>query len=144
MVEADLPPHMKATFKTLGFHAPPAQPAGRRNEPTPRRPLRIGLIAVLTLSCRGGGAGRDVLRALIRTAEACIVEAVQHATGRDLALNGKIGLKLSLRPTIQARNVAFSNPDGFSRPQMARSTGMELKLGLLPLLSGRSRSSAWC
>ncbi|MFL5288484.1 MAG: RluA family pseudouridine synthase [Rhodopila sp.] len=25
VVEADLPPHMKATFKTLGFHAPPAQ-----------------------------------------------------------------------------------------------------------------------
>jgi 23S rRNA pseudouridine955/2504/2580 synthase len=29
-VEADLPPHMKATFKTLGFHAPPAQPPVRR------------------------------------------------------------------------------------------------------------------
>jgi 23S rRNA pseudouridine955/2504/2580 synthase len=29
-VEADLPPHMKATFKTLGFHAPPAQPPRRR------------------------------------------------------------------------------------------------------------------
>ena len=28
-VEADLPPHMKDTFKTLGFHAPPAQPPGR-------------------------------------------------------------------------------------------------------------------
>src|SRR5580698_8505054 len=28
-VEADLPPHMKATFKTLGFHAQPAQPPGR-------------------------------------------------------------------------------------------------------------------
>ncbi|MGE0223979.1 MAG: RluA family pseudouridine synthase [Acetobacteraceae bacterium] len=24
LVEADLPPHMKATFRTLGFHAPPA------------------------------------------------------------------------------------------------------------------------
>lgn len=30
MVEADLPPHMKETFRTLGFHAPPAQPPGRR------------------------------------------------------------------------------------------------------------------
>ncbi len=30
LVEADLPPHMKATFQTLGFHAPPAQPAERR------------------------------------------------------------------------------------------------------------------
>ncbi len=29
MVEADLPPHMAATFKTLGFHAPQAKPAGK-------------------------------------------------------------------------------------------------------------------
>jgi 23S rRNA pseudouridine955/2504/2580 synthase len=30
VVEADLPPHMAATFRTLGFHAPPARPARRR------------------------------------------------------------------------------------------------------------------
>jgi 23S rRNA pseudouridine955/2504/2580 synthase len=29
LVEADLPPHMQATFRTLGFHAPPARPARR-------------------------------------------------------------------------------------------------------------------
>ena len=29
-LEADLPPHIRATFKTLGFHAPPAQPPRRR------------------------------------------------------------------------------------------------------------------
>jgi 23S rRNA pseudouridine955/2504/2580 synthase len=28
-IEADLPAHMAATFKTLGFHAPSAKPAGR-------------------------------------------------------------------------------------------------------------------
>ncbi|HUB11313.1 MAG TPA: RluA family pseudouridine synthase [Acetobacteraceae bacterium] len=31
VVEADLPPHMTATFRTLGFHAPPARPARRRS-----------------------------------------------------------------------------------------------------------------
>jgi 23S rRNA pseudouridine955/2504/2580 synthase len=30
LVEADLPPHMLQTFRTLGFHAPPARPAERR------------------------------------------------------------------------------------------------------------------
>jgi 23S rRNA pseudouridine955/2504/2580 synthase len=30
LVEADLPPHMVETFRTLGFHAPPARPAERR------------------------------------------------------------------------------------------------------------------
>jgi 23S rRNA pseudouridine955/2504/2580 synthase len=30
LVEADLPPHMRQTFRTLGFHAPPARPSERR------------------------------------------------------------------------------------------------------------------
>jgi len=30
LVEADLPPHMTQTFRTLGFHAAPARPAERR------------------------------------------------------------------------------------------------------------------
>jgi hypothetical protein len=30
LVEADLPPHMIETFRTLGFHAPAAQPSERR------------------------------------------------------------------------------------------------------------------
>jgi 23S rRNA pseudouridine955/2504/2580 synthase len=29
LVEADLPPHMRETFRTLGFHAPPAQAPSR-------------------------------------------------------------------------------------------------------------------
>jgi 23S rRNA pseudouridine955/2504/2580 synthase len=29
LVEAELPPHMQATFRTLGFHAPPARPPRR-------------------------------------------------------------------------------------------------------------------
>jgi 23S rRNA pseudouridine955/2504/2580 synthase len=30
LVEADIPPHMLQTFRTLGFHAPPVRPAERR------------------------------------------------------------------------------------------------------------------
>jgi 23S rRNA pseudouridine955/2504/2580 synthase len=32
MVEADLPPHMRDTFRTLGFHAPPAQKPLRQGQ----------------------------------------------------------------------------------------------------------------
>ena len=66
-----------------------------------------------------------------------IAEAVKRATGRDLALNGTIGLKLSLWPTVQVADATFSNPPGFSRPQMATLEGLELQLALIPLLSGR-------
>ncbi len=66
-----------------------------------------------------------------------IVAAVKRATGRDLALNGRIGLKLSLTPTVQVADVAFANPAGFSRPQMATVQAIEIQFALLPLISGR-------
>lgn len=103
-----------------------------------RRPLRIALIALAAV----------VLVAVLAVGIAAwqfdpnafkpqIEAAVKRATGRDLALNGKIGLALSLTPTIQVQDVAFSNPPGFSRPQMATLRSMELQLALLPLLSHR-------
>lgn len=66
-----------------------------------------------------------------------IVAAVQAATGRTLALNGPIGLKFSLHPTIEVRDVALANPPGFSRPDMARVRAIDVQLDLLPLLHRR-------
>ncbi len=63
-----------------------------------------------------------------------IEQAVKRATGRDLALNGRLGLKLSLWPTIEARDVAFANVAGGSRPQMATLERLEAQVALLPLL----------
>lgn len=66
-----------------------------------------------------------------------IVAAVKQATGRDLALNGSIGLGLSLQPTLVVRDVAFANPPGFAGRQMATLERLDLKLALLPLLGRR-------
>ncbi len=66
-----------------------------------------------------------------------IVAAVQAATGRTLALNGPIGLKFSLHPTIEVRDAALANPPGFSRPDMAQIQAVDVQLDLLPLLRGR-------
>nr|WP_294507478.1 AsmA family protein [uncultured Rhodopila sp.] len=102
------------------------------------RPLRFGLIGpgvVVVIAAVAGAVA--IARFDPDSLKPRIEEAVRRATGRDLALNGKIGLKLSLSPTIQVADVAFANPPGFSRPQMAAVQGLELQLGLLPLLSGR-------
>jgi uncharacterized protein involved in outer membrane biogenesis len=64
-----------------------------------------------------------------------IIAAVQSATGRTLTLGGRIGLSLSLQPTLEVSEVGFSNPPGFSRPQMATLQKLELQLALIPLLS---------
>lgn len=66
-----------------------------------------------------------------------IVDAAKQATGRDLQINGHIGLGFSLSPTVEVRDVVFANPSGYSRPAMATLERIELKLGLLPLLSKR-------
>lgn len=66
-----------------------------------------------------------------------IIAAVQQATGRTLTLAGPIGIKLSLHPTIEARDVALANPPGFSRPDMARLAALDLRLGLVALLHDR-------
>jgi AsmA protein len=103
-----------------------------------RRPLRIALIAVAAMIVLVVGAGAIAIARFDPNAyKPNIVQAVKRATGRDLALNGPISLAPSLWPTIRVGQATFSNPPGFSRPQMASLQGMELRLGLVPLLSGR-------
>jgi uncharacterized protein involved in outer membrane biogenesis len=63
-----------------------------------------------------------------------IVAAVKQATGRDLVLRGNIGLRLSLRPTVQVSGVSLSNAPGFSPPEMATLQTLYLQLAVLPLL----------
>lgn len=102
------------------------------------RALRIALIAVVAVIAIVAGAGAVFVAQFDpNSLKPRIIAAVKRATGRDLLLNGKIGLALSLPPTIQAEDVAFSNPPGFSRPQMATLQSIELNLALLPLLSRR-------
>jgi AsmA protein len=104
----------------------------------PRRPLRIALLAVAAVIVIAAGTVAVLIARFDPNAyKPDIIAAVQRATGRDLALNGPIALKASLWPTIQMQDVTFSNPPGFSRPQMASLQGLELQLALLPILSGR-------
>jgi AsmA protein len=63
-----------------------------------------------------------------------IVNAVQVATGRTLALNGPIGLKFSLHPTIEVGDAVLGNPPGFSRPDMARVRAIDVQLDLPSLV----------
>ena len=102
------------------------------------RPLRFGLIGlacVVVIALVAGAVA--IARFDPDSLKPRIEAAVKRATGRELTLNGEIGLKLALSPTIQVADAAFANPPGFSRPQMATLQGLELQLGLLPLLSGR-------
>ncbi len=103
-----------------------------------RRPLRIALLVVAALLVVSVAAVAVVILSFDPNSyKPQIAQAVKHATGRDLALNGRISLKPSLWPTINIQDATFSNPPGFSRPQMASLQSLDLQLALLPLLSKR-------
>jgi AsmA protein len=66
-----------------------------------------------------------------------ITAAVQRATGRQLTLDGDLGLELFPTIRIAVGGASLSNAPGFGSEPMARIGSAELSLGLLPLLSRR-------
>lgn len=66
-----------------------------------------------------------------------IAAAAKEATGRELTLDGHIGLRLGLHPALRVEDVAFANAPWGSRPQMATLAALEVEVAVLPLLSGR-------
>ena len=114
---------------------PPNQPTQPEHGATRRR-LRTGLRALgIVLLLLIAAATVVVARFDPNDHKASIVAEVKQATGRDLALNGPIALKWAFPPVIEVRDVALSNPVGFSRPLIASLERMELRLAVLPLIS---------
>lgn len=65
-----------------------------------------------------------------------IEQRAEAATGRKLTIAGAV--KISLLPSVAvvAKDVRFANGPGYSEPDMATLAGLEVKLKVLPLLSG--------
>jgi len=112
--------------------------ASRPPRRRPRRVLRIIVLVVCAILVLGvAGIAAFVATFNPNSYKPRIIAAVQSATGRQLALNGSIGLTLGLEPTLEVSDVAFSNPPGFSRPQMVTLQRLDVRLALLPLIARR-------
>lgn len=72
----------------------------------------------------------------VDTFKAQAEQRVQEATGRKLTIAGPVKVSLLPNLAIVAKDVHFANAPGFSTPEMATLGGLELRLKLLPLLSG--------
>lgn len=66
-----------------------------------------------------------------------IAAAIKRATGRDVALDGDIRVRLTPAPTLEINNASLANmPDG-TRPEMATVQRLQAELAVLPLLHRR-------
>ena len=102
------------------------------------RPVRIGLWSVAGLLALVVIGGLILLATFDPDSlKPRLIAAVKRETGRDLVLDGHIGLALSPQPTLVIQGAAFGNPPGFSRPRMATLQELDLKLAMWPLLSRR-------
>ncbi|MCP5431850.1 MAG: AsmA family protein [Alphaproteobacteria bacterium] len=64
-----------------------------------------------------------------------IAKAAQDATGRDLALNGDLSLRLFPTTRLTVTDVAFANAPGAGETNMAEMKELRVEVALLPLLS---------
>ncbi|OJX72163.1 AsmA family protein [Magnetospirillum sp. 64-120] len=66
-----------------------------------------------------------------------VVAQVKAATGRDLTIAGKVSVSAFPSLGVEVNNIALSNPAGFSTKDLVRLGALDVKLKLMPLLSGR-------
>jgi AsmA family protein len=64
---------------------------------------------------------------------------VKDATGRELAIKGKLDLEISLVPSLVMNDVTFANAKWASSPNMLSLKRLEAGLELMPLLQGEIR-----
>ena len=62
---------------------------------------------------------------------------IRDASGRALTINGKIDLRLGFNPSLVVKNVTFQNAPWGTRTEMAKMAELEVRVVLLPLLTGR-------
>jgi uncharacterized protein involved in outer membrane biogenesis len=65
-----------------------------------------------------------------------IISEVRKATGRDLVIDGPIGLSLLPTPTVSVAGVKFSNVSGSKNPNMVEVKAVTVKPSVLALLGG--------
>jgi uncharacterized protein involved in outer membrane biogenesis len=64
-------------------------------------------------------------------------EKVLAQTGRELKVDGKVGVSVSFEPTISLEGVRFQNAPWGSRPDMVIVRRVDVGIALIPLLSGK-------
>lgn len=100
---------------------------------------KILISGTLLLAAAGTGGLAYVRSIDVDGYRPALVEELRAATGREVAVDGPIGLSLLPRPRFVIRGVAIANAPWGTRDTLARIDRVEAELALLPLLKGERR-----
>ena len=89
--------------------------------------LLVGVVGTVTMIGAVKAIDLERIKALLS-------QQIAASTGRPLTIKGPLTLRLGLSPMVTARDVAFGNAAGGSRPAMVTVERIEAYLDLLPLL----------
>lgn len=99
-----------------------------------KKAIKIVLISVISLCVVVFIAGYVVLTQIdFNRYKELIIKTVRNSTGRELTI-GDIQVKASFNPTIEVKNVTFSNAQWAKNPVMASADAVDLGFAVLPLL----------
>ena len=76
----------------------------------------------------------------INAQRAALARMIGKQVGREVRIDGKVHLRLGLRPQLRLRDLVIGQPKGFAAGDFLRLGQLELKLDLIPLLAGRYRA----
>lgn len=96
--------------------------------------IALGAVVVLVI------AALVALPALIpaERIQSEVVAGVKNATGRDLSIQGKVSVSAFPSLSVQVGNVALANPPGYTSKDLIRLGAVDVRLKLIPLLSGKA------
>lgn len=99
-----------------------------------KKAIKIVLISVISLCVAVFVAGYIALTQIdFNRYKELIIKTVRNSTGRELTI-GDIQVKASFNPTIEVKNVTFSNAKWAKNPVMVSADAVDLGFAVLPLL----------
>lgn len=109
--------------------------AGRREGGYPVKKILIAALAGLAVLAGAVLAAPSLID--WNAYKGAIAERVSAATGRAVELRGDVGLTLLPSPALTVRDARLANPAGAVEPDMARLKKLDVRVALVPLLTGR-------
>ena len=68
-----------------------------------------------------------------------IAAGVKSATGRDISIGGDLSVRILPTPALTVNDFSIANTDGATNPKMVKLDALQVRVSLLPLLSGEDK-----